>query len=175
MNLLRIPYSSNEKKFNLQQYSNLVLKFKKANDVEIIFEPGRSVCGNTGVLISKVIYLKDVPGKKFIIIDAAMNDLIRPALYGAKHQIYPLLKNSSNIKKNTEFVGPVCESSDTFISYNKYQKLNEGDYVCIDNIGAYGRSLASNYNTRPYCAEILINKNKYKVIRQRQKLESLIN
>ncbi|MBP6056318.1 MAG: diaminopimelate decarboxylase, partial [Candidatus Fonsibacter sp.] len=122
-----------------------------------------------------VIYLKDAPGKKFIIIDAAMNDLIRPALYGAKHQIYPLLKNSSTIKKNTEFVGPVCESSDTFISYNKYQKLNEGDYVCIDNIGAYGRSLASNYNTRPYCAEILINKNKYKVIKQRQKLESLIN
>jgi len=130
-----------------------------------------------------------------------------------------LLKNNSIIKKNTEFVGPVCESSDTFISYNKYQKLNEGDYVCIDNIGAYGRSLASNYNTRPYSAEIsdtfisynkyqklnegdyvcidnigaygrslasnyntrpysaeiLINKNKYKIIRQRQKLESLIN
>ena len=170
-----IPYSNSEKKFNLKQYANLVLKFKKTNNVEIIFEPGRSVCGNTGVLISKVIYLKDAPGKKFIIIDAAMNDLIRPALYGAKHQIYPLLKNSSTIKKNTEFVGPVCESSDTFISYNKYQKLNEGDYVCIDNIGAYGRSLASNYNTRPYCAEILINKNKYKVIKQRQKLESLIN
>ena len=103
-----IPYSNSEKKFNLKQYANLVLKFKKTNNVEIIFEPGRSVCGNTGVLISKVIYLKDAPGKKFIIIDAAMNDLIRPALYGAKHQIYPLLKNSSTIKKNTEFVGPVC-------------------------------------------------------------------
>ena len=99
-----IPYSSNEKNFNLQQYSNLVLKFKKINNVEIIFEPGRSICGNTGVLVSKIIYLKDAPVKKFIIIDAAMNDLIRPALYGAKHQIYPLLKNSSTIKKNTEFV-----------------------------------------------------------------------
>ena len=170
-----IPYSSSEKNFNLQQYSNLVHKFKKINNVEIIFEPGRSICGNTGVLVSKIIYLKDAPVKKFIIIDAAMNDLIRPALYGAKHQIYPLLKNSSTIKKNTEFVGPVCESSDTFISYNKYQKLNEGDYVCIDNIGAYGRSLASNYNTRPYSAEILINKNTYQIIKQRQKLESLIN
>ena len=85
---------------------------------------------------------------KFIIIDAAMNDLIRPALYGAKHQIYPLLKNSSTIKKNTEFVGPVCESSDTFISYNKYQKLNEGDYVCIDNIGAYGRSFVTEKRIR---------------------------
>jgi diaminopimelate decarboxylase len=169
-----IPYS-NEKKFNLQQYSNLVLKFKKINNVEIIFEPGRSICGNTGVLISKIIYLKDAPRKKFVIIDAAMNDLIRPALYGAKHQIHPLLKNSSIINKNTEFVGPVCESSDTFISYKKYQKLNEGDYICINNVGAYGRSLASNYNTRPYCAEILINKNKYQIIKQRQKLESLIN
>ena len=169
-----IPYS-NEKKFNLQQYSNLVLKFKKINNVEIIFEPGRSICGNTGVLISKIIYLKNAPGKKFVIIDAAMNDLIRPALYGAKHQIHPLLKNSSIINKNTEFVGPVCESSDTFISYKKYQKLNEGDYICINNVGAYGRSLASNYNTRPYCAEILINKNKYQIIKQRQKLESLIN
>ena len=169
-----IPYS-NEKKFNLQQYSNLVLKFKKINNVEIIFEPGRSICGNTGVLISKIIYLKDAPRKKFVVIDAAMNDLIRPALYGAKHQIHPLLKNSSIINKNTEFVGPVCESSDTFISYKKYQKLNEGDYICINNVGAYGRSLASNYNTRPYCAEILINKNKYQIIKQRQKLESLIN
>jgi diaminopimelate decarboxylase len=170
-----IPYSDDEKNFNLKEYSNLVFNFKKTNNVEIIFEPGRSICGNTGILVSKVIYLKDVSKKKFVIIDAAMNDLIRPALYGAKHQIHPLLKNSSNINKNTEFVGPVCESSDTFISYNKYQKLNEGDYVCINNIGAYGRSLASNYNTRPYCAEILINKNKYQVIRPRQKLEALIN
>lgn len=170
-----IPYSDDEKNFNLKKYSDLVFNFKKINNVEIIFEPGRSICGNTGILVSKVIYLKDTLKKKFVIIDAAMNDLIRPALYGAKHQILPLLKNDSNINKNTEFVGPVCESSDTFISYNKYQKLNEGDYVCINNIGAYGRSLASNYNTRPYCAEILINKNKFKVIRPRQKLESLIN
>jgi diaminopimelate decarboxylase len=170
-----IPYSESEKVFNLQKYSNLVLKFKKINNVEIIFEPGRSICGNTGVLVSKIIYLKDIPGKKFIIIDAAMNDLMRPALYGAKHEIYPLLKNNSIIKKNTEFVGPVCESSDTFMSYNNYQKLNEGDFICINNIGAYGRSLASNYNTRPYSAEVLINKNTYKIIKQRQKLESLIN
>ena len=139
-----IPYSESEKVFNLEKYSNLVLKFKKINNVEIIFEPGRSICGNTGVLVSKIIYLKDIPGKKFIIIDAAMNDLMRPALYGAKHEIYPLIKNNSIIKKNTEFVGPVCESSDTFMSYNNYQKLNEGDFICINNIGAYGRSLASN-------------------------------
>ena len=170
-----IPYSQYERAFNLGKYSNLVLKFKKINNVEIIFEPGRSVCGNSGILVSKIIYLKDIPGKKFIIIDAAMNDLMRPALYGAKHEIYPLLKNNLIIKKNTEFVGPVCESSDTFITYNKYQKLNEGDFICINNIGAYGRSLASNYNTRPYSAEILINKNTYKIIKQRQKLESLIN
>jgi diaminopimelate decarboxylase len=170
-----IPYSQSERAFNLEKYSNLVFKFKKINNVKIIFEPGRSVCGNSGVLVSKIIYLKDIPGKRFIIIDAAMNDLMRPALYGAKHEIYPLLKNNLIIKKNTEFVGPVCESSDTFITYNKYQKLNEGDFICINNIGAYGRSLASNYNTRPYSAEILINKNTYKIIKQRQKLESLIN
>ena len=170
-----IPYSQSERAFNLGKYSNLVFKFKKINNVEIIFEPGRSICGNSGVLVSKIIYLKDIPGKRFIIIDAAMNDLMRPALYGAKHEIYPLLKNNLIIKKNTEFVGPVCESSDTFITYNKYQKLNEGDFICINNIGAYGRSLASNYNTRPYSAEILINKNTYKIIKQRQKLESLIN
>jgi diaminopimelate decarboxylase len=170
-----IPYSDNENNFNLKKYSDLVLKFKNNNNVEIIFEPGRTICGNVGILISKIIYLKDVPNKKFVIIDAAMNDLIRPALYGAKHQIYPLLKNNKIIKKNTEFVGPVCESSDKFISYKKYQELKAGDYVCINNIGAYGRSLASNYNTRPYSAEILINKNAYKVIKQRQKLESLIN
>jgi diaminopimelate decarboxylase len=172
---LGTPYSNHEKPFNIKKYAQIVVKFKKINKVEIIFEPGRFIVGNAGVLISKIIYIKKTPTKRFIILDAAMNDLMRPALYDAKHHIQPVIKNKSNTFKNIEFVGPVCESSDSFISYKKYQNLKEGEFICINNIGAYGRSLASNYNTRPYAAELLINDNKFKVIRPKQRLETLIN
>ncbi|MBM5786365.1 MAG: diaminopimelate decarboxylase [Candidatus Fonsibacter sp.] len=168
-----IPYN-NERQFNLKQYAMLIESFKNKNNVEIIFEPGRFISGNSGILISKIIYIKSSRNKRFVIIDAAMNDLIRPALYGAKHQILPVTKSKITSKISTEFVGPVCETSDSFITYNKYFKIHEGNFVCITNVGAYGRTLASNYNTRPYSEEILINKNSIQTIKQRQSLKSLI-
>ena len=104
-----------------------------------------------------------------------MNDLMRPALYNAKHQIIPLKKTNKKIEGNIEFVGPVCESADKFFSQKGFTQIKEGDYVCLTNVGAYGMSLSSNYNTRPTVAEIMVSGSKHKVIRKRQSLENLVN
>ena len=169
-----IPYNSKEKKINIKNYSTLVEKFQKKFDCQIIFEPGRTIVGNAGMLISKVQFLKEGKNKIFVILDAGMNDFMRPALYDANHQIVPVLKKNSFLKKNIEFVGPICESACKFIKYKKYQKINENDFVAILDVGAYGSSLSSNYNTRPLPTEIIVEKNKFKVVRKRQSISELI-
>ena len=169
-----ISYEKNNKKLNFKIYNSLINKFLKKNNCKIIFEPGRSIIGNAGILISKIIYIKKNKNKNFVIIDAAMNDLMRPALYGAKHQIIPSIKNKKNLNKIFEFVGPICESTDKFLTINKFQKIKEGDVLIICDSGAYGMSLSSNYNVRPLSAEILIKNSKIQVIRNRQKLSDLI-
>ena len=146
----------------------------KKNKVKIIFEPGRSIIGNTGTLITKVIYIKDNERKKFIILDAAMNDLMRPALYGAVHKTLPVIKSNKFSKKTYEFVGPICESTDKFVTLNKFQELKEKDLILICDVGAYGMSLSSNYNLRPKSIELLINRSKIEVITKRQSLKDLI-
>ena len=170
-----ISYSNKEKKLNLKQYSQLVRKFTKNKNVKIIFEPGRFIVGNTAVLISKIIYIKKSNNKKFVILDTGMNDLIRPALYDAEHKIVPLKKANKRIGGNIEFVGPVCESADKFLSQNSFAQIKEGDYVGLTHVGAYGMSLSSNYNCRPTAAEIMVTGSKHKLIRKRQSLENLVN
>ena len=170
-----ISYSGKEKEINLHEYAKLVNKFLKNKKTQIIFEPGRFIIGNTSILISKVIYIKKSNNKNFIILDAGMNDLMRPALYGAYHKIIPLKRNSKEILKNVEFVGPICESSDKFLNQKNFSKIREGDYVAITDVGAYGMSLASNYNTRPIIAEIIVIRSKHRIIKKRQSLETLIN
>ena len=169
-----ISYSNKAKKLNLKKYSRLVEKFTKNKKVKIIFEPGRVIIGDAGMLISKILYIKEGANKKFIILDAGMNDFMRPALYNAKHQIIPLKKTNKRFSGNIEFVGPICESSDKFLSQKGFVKIKEGDYVSFTHVGAYGMSLASNYNIRPMVAEILINGSNHKLIRKRQSLENLI-
>jgi len=170
-----INYTNKEKPINLNKYSKLVENFSKKLDCKIIFEPGRSIIGNTGLLISKVQFIKKGANKNFIILDAGMNDFMRPALYDAFHQIIPVSKNSAKSKGKIEFVGPICESTCKFGIYKNYQKINENDFIAITNVGAYGSSLSSNYNTRPLIAEILINKNKLRYIRKKQNLLKLIS
>jgi diaminopimelate decarboxylase len=169
-----IPYQKKDKKIKLKNYSKLVKKFARKLNCKIIFEPGRSIVGNTSILVSKIQYIKTGAKKSFIILDAGMNDFMRPALYDAVHDIIPIIK--TNKKNNTviEFVGPICETTCKFIKYSCYQKLSENDFVAITNAGAYGSSLSSNYNTKPLIAEILVNKNKYKIIRKKQDLLKLI-
>ncbi|MDB3857788.1 diaminopimelate decarboxylase [Pelagibacteraceae bacterium] len=170
-----INYSGKEKKINLNKYSNLVSSFSKKLKCRIIFEPGRSIVGDTGILLSKIQYIKKGSNKSFIILDAGMNDFMRPALYDAKHKIIPVSKVKSKIKGLIEFVGPICESTCKFGTYKNYQKIKENEYIAITNVGAYGSSLSSNYNTRPLIAEILVNKNKLRYIRKKQNLLKLIN
>ena len=170
-----INYSGKDKPINLNKYSALVYNFSKKLNCKIIFEPGRSIVGDTGILLSKVQYIKDGAKKIFIILDAGMNDFMRPALYDAKHTIIPISKVKSKTKGLIEFVGPICESTCKFGIYKNYQKIKENDYVAITNVGAYGASLSSNYNTRPLVAEILVNKNKLRYIRKKQNLLKLIN
>jgi diaminopimelate decarboxylase len=170
-----INYSGKDKPINLNKYSLLVNKFSKKLKCKIIFEPGRSIIGDTGILLSKIQYIKKGAKKNFIILDAGMNDFMRPALYDAKHTIIPVSKVSAKLQGLIEFVGPICESTCKFGIYKNYQKIKENDYVAITNVGAYGSSLSSNYNTRPLIAEILINKNKLRYIRKKQNLLKLIN
>ena len=169
-----ISYSDKIKKLNYKKYNSAIKNFLKKHNTKIIFEPGRSIIGNTGTLISKIIYIKDGGAKKFIILDAAMNDLMRPALYGAVHKILPVNKSNSISRYIYEFVGPICESTDKFVTLKKFQKLKEKDFVAICDVGAYGMSLSSNYNLRPKPVELLVKGRTIKIIKNRQKHADLI-
>ena len=169
-----ISYEQNNKKFNYQKFNVIIKKFLKNHKSKIIFEPGRSIVGNIGYLISKVIYIKENENKNFIILDAAMNDLMRPALYGANHRTLPVIRTRQTSKKIYEFVGPICESTDKFTTLNKFQKLDEKDLIVMSDVGAYGMSLSSNYNVRLKPVELLIKGSKIKIIRKRQKYKDLM-
>ena len=169
-----ISYDKNTKKLNYIKYNIQINNFLKKHKSKIIFEPGRSIVGNIGILISQVTYIKESGRKNFIILDAAMNDLMRPALYGAQHQIISASKTRKKSKKTYEFVGPICESTDKFSSLKNFQNLKEKDFIIICDVGAYGASLSSNYNVRPKSTEVLIKGSKINVIKKRQKLVDLI-
>jgi len=169
-----ISYNNNAKKLNYKKYNTLINKFLKKNISKIIFEPGRSIIGDAGLLLTKILYIKKTKKINFVILDSAMNDLIRPALYGAKHNIVPSIKNRSFNNTKHEFVGPICETSDKFLSLPKFQSLKEGEIMAICDVGAYGMTLSSNYNLRTKPAEIIINKSSLKIITKRQKLNSII-
>ena len=169
-----IDYDHNNKKLNLKKYNSYIQKFLKVNSCKIIFEPGRSIIGDTAVLITNITYIKESDKKDFIILDAGMNDLMRPALYKAEHKIIPIIKKKIKSKKIYEFVGPICETTDKFLTIKNYQKLNENDLIVIYDVGAYGMSLSSNYNLRPKPIELLIHNSKIKIINKRQKLSELV-
>jgi diaminopimelate decarboxylase len=169
-----ISYKYEDKKLNYSKYSKIIKKFLKRHQSKIIFEPGRSIIGDTGILISKIIYIKKNESKNFIILDAAMNDLMRPALYGAHHKILPSTKSRKKSNKTYEFVGPICESTDKFNTLKNFQELEEKDLIAICDVGAYGMSLSSNYNVRLKPSEILIKGSKIKIIRKKQKYKDLM-
>ena len=154
------------------EYVNAVTSITQKRDLEVIIEPGRSVVGNAGILLTKVEYLNITPFRNFAVIDAAMNDLIRPSLYDSWHEIKCVMQNS-NIKESIyDVVGPICETGD-FIGKNRSLSLSEGDLLAIFSAGAYGFSMSSNYNSRPRAAEILVDGVNAHEIRRREKLEDL--
>ena len=152
-------------------YAKAILEKLGVRKVKLLFEPGRALVGNAGVLLTKIEYIKKTESKNFAIVDAAMNDLMRPALYDAYHDIVALLPRDGDCT-NYEIVGPVCESGD-FLGHDRALNLAEGDLLAIKSVGAYGMSMASNYNTRARAAEIMVDGEHYFVIRQREKIADL--
>jgi diaminopimelate decarboxylase len=145
-------------------------------DVHLLLEPGRSIIGPAGVLLTSVVYKKSNDGKRFVVVDAAMNDLIRPALYGAYHEIVPVVQRISAGEKTetADVVGPVCETGDFFARDRELSPVEEGDLLAILDAGAYGMVLSSNYNTRPRPAEVLVAGKSAKIIRRREKVSDLL-
>jgi len=172
---LGIPYGNNAVVPPLpSEYAALVKKLTADMDVEMIFEPGRMIAGNSGVLLSEVLYVKRGEDRDFLIIDAAMNDLLRPALYDAYHDIEPVRLGDLDQMETYDVVGPICESGDTFTKGREMPKLESGDLIVLHSAGAYGAVQASQYNTRPLTPEVLINGDEYAVIRARPSVEDIL-
>ncbi len=165
----------------LKDYTSLILKIfgPKSNlkhPLKILIEPGRTIAGNAGVLVTEVLYRKPRRNKDFLVVDSAMNDLLRPALYGSYHDIVPVHQSHARgKKKKSDVVGPVCESTDCFASDRSLgENLDTGDLLAILSAGAYGFTMSSNYNTRPRPPEVLVHGDDYRVIRPRETYEELI-
>ena len=155
-----------------RDYIRAVLDRLGATDFEILLEPGRAIIGNAGILVTQVEYLKPTVNKNFAIVDAAMNDLVRPSLYGAWQDIIPVSLNSNALEQTWDIVGPVCETGD-FLGKNRALNIAEGDLLAIRSSGAYGFSMSSNYNSRPRVAELLVDGDHVHLIRARETLAQL--
>ena len=167
---------TDEKALNIKDYAAVVSKKLGSLNKKIIIEPGRFLTAESGILVTKIIYIKENESKKFIIVDAAMNDFIRPSLYGSLHNALPVIENDKERPVEIyDVVGPICETGDFFIKDFKTSQLLERDFIAITNVGAYGSVLSSNYNSRPSIAEIIIKDDSYSVIKKRQDIEEMID
>lgn len=162
---------SDETPPDFSSYAKAMLDKLGNRKVKLVFEPGRALVGNAGVLLTKVEYLKHTEAKNFAIVDAAMNDLMRPALYDAYHDILPLAQSDAETRCY-EVVGPVCESGD-FLGHDRTLALKEGDLLAVMSAGAYGMSMSSNYNTRPRAAEVMVDGTRFHIIRERETIAQL--
>jgi diaminopimelate decarboxylase len=174
---LGIPYTrSNEAPPLPTDYGAMVKRVLGHLNCEIEIEPGRLIAGNAGILVSQVIYVKEGEDRKFLILDAAMNDLIRPAMYDAHHDIDPVIEPQAGAERaKYDVVGPVCESGDTFAKGREMAQMNAGDLVAFRSAGAYGAVMSSEYNTRPLIPEVMVNASEFAVIRSRPSFDEIIN
>jgi len=157
-----------------QGYAKAIIPILKKLKVHVILEPGRFISGNSGVLITKVLYVKKTQRKRFIIVDAGMNDLMRPALYEAYHEIIPLKKSGRRSLSKADVVGPICESGDYIAKDRLLPQVKEGQLLAVMSAGAYGFSMSSNYNSRPKVAEAIVVKGRCYIIRRRETYKDLI-
>ena len=167
-------HGGEESAFSVADYAAAIVPPLRELDLRVLLEPGRFLVGNAGVLLTRVRYLKKTENKKFVIVDAGMNDLIRPALYQSYHEIVPVLEPAQAGLQVVDIVGPVCESGDFFAQDRELPPLAEGDLVALMSAGAYGFVMASNYNSRPLPAEVLVNGDRSSLIRRRQTLDDLV-
>ena len=155
-----------------QSYAAALVPLLKPLDMKILLEPGRFISGNAGILVTEVLYVKKTPARNFVIVDAGMNDLIRPAFYDAYHEIIPLRKKGAMF--NADVVGPICESGDFFAHNRRIARVRSGEKLALLSAGAYGFTMASNYNTRPRAAEVLVDGRKSRLVRRRESLPDLL-
>ena len=172
---LGIKYTDEDLEPDLQEYSALVKKILGHLNCRIIFEPGRYIVGNCGILVTKVLYKKPSQNKNFLITDAGMNDFSRTALYGATHKLIPLYKKKSGKTGIFDVVGPVCESTDTFLKNYLVEGAEIGDFLAFLDVGAYGAVLSSEYNTRPLVPEIMVYNKLYELVRSRPTYEEIFD
>jgi diaminopimelate decarboxylase len=171
---LGVPYFDQPDPPGVEPYAAMIAKVMQGLDIEFAFEPGRMICANAGVLLARVIHVHRRPeGRNFLVLDAAMNDLVRPAMYDAFHDIRPV-KPRPGAPEVYDVVGPVCESGDTFARERRLPPLEAGDLVAFMSAGAYGAAMASEYNTRPLAPEVLVRGDQYAVIRPRPTYEQIL-
>ncbi|MBW1841824.1 MAG: diaminopimelate decarboxylase, partial [Deltaproteobacteria bacterium] len=157
----------------LHEYAGAISKPLEGMDLHLILEPGRVIVGNAGILVTQVLYRKSGQAKEFIVTDAGMNDLMRPALYGAFHAIQPVRKSGGD-SITADVVGPICESSDFLALDREIADVNRGDLLAVMSAGAYGFTMSSNYNSRPKPAEVMARGDRFHVIRKRQTYADLV-
>ncbi|MBF0122009.1 MAG: diaminopimelate decarboxylase [Candidatus Omnitrophica bacterium] len=156
-----------------KQYADKVLPLLRGRKFKVLMEPGRFIVGNAGIFITTKLYLKDNGVKKFMIVDAGMNDLVRPSMYGAYHEIIPVKKSAVG-KVTVDVVGPICESGDTFAFDRKLPDIQDGEYLALLSAGAYGYAMASNYNVRPRAAEVMVKGHQWAIIQERETFKDLV-
>jgi diaminopimelate decarboxylase len=159
---------------DLDEYASKFMRNLKNLKVKIILEPGRVIVANTAVLLTKVIATKRTPSKNFVIVDAGMNDLLRPSMYGAYHEVVPATVFKDRRKTLYTIVGPICESGDVLAKRRFLPQIFPGELLAVKSVGAYGYSMSSNYNLRPRPAEILVDRSSAIEIRKREKIEDII-
>ena len=158
---------------NPKEYAKVVSENLKDMGITLILEPGRVIVGNSGVFITKMLYVKQTAGKTFYIVDGAMNDLVRPSLYNAYHDIVPVEQKKRKTKV-VDLVGPICESGDFLAKDREVQGLKEGELVAVKSAGAYGYAMSSNYNSRRRVAEVLVRGDEFFIVRKRETLKDLV-
>ena len=167
-----VPYNG-EKSIELKSYAKIFKNLAQELNLNLILEPGRLLVANAGTLLTSVIGVKATSNKQIVVLDAGMNDLLRPALYDAQHELTPVIARAGK-KYTYNFVGPVCESADIFLRDYRFQKVQEKDLILMEKVGAYGFSMTSHYNSRPKVCEVLVDKNKIQCIRRRETYEDLV-
>jgi diaminopimelate decarboxylase len=160
--------------FSVADYAGAIVPPLRELGVRVLLEPGRFLVGNAGVLLTRVRYLKQTGQKKFVIVDAGMNDLIRPALYQSYHEIVPVQEPAGGERESVDVVGPVCESGDFFAQDRELPPMKQDDLIALMSAGAYGFTMASNYNSRPLPAEALVDGDRVSLIRRRQTMADLV-
>ncbi|MEQ9617779.1 MAG: diaminopimelate decarboxylase [Deltaproteobacteria bacterium] len=171
---LGISYKKDEKPPHPKEYADLIKAVLRGKSYKLVLEPGRSLIGNAGMLVTKVLYIKEGAAKKFVIVDAAMNDLIRPAFYESYHEILTV-RESDGAGEVVDVVGPICESGDFLALDRELPKVKTGDLLTVLSAGAYGFVMSSNYNTRPRVPEVLVKGKEFRVVRKRETYDEMLS